>query len=331
MDKHIHDKFRDLEENVNNNIDQMTAIIQQDIIVEAQVKTQKEFVKTNNLLQEQNSVIIQQMQQLFHMFSSKMKMMKNDIRDVKVSLTQQINQATQQQYNNTTGGTPPLPPPPPPPGDSSSNGEDRNPNNNTPVHPKADSKDINKLLPPVKEWPKFSGAGEYDHITFINYIDHIITSFQTTDEILLVRLPRLFEGVALDWFITKQAAIGLQDWKTWKKLIHAQFGTRIWRKRIRKAFETDLFDPTKHNAHDWCLTQKKRLECIYTNLTQEDINEKILDKCGGQLEHGVRCKMELNTDLSCLVATIDEVVEMTGMNRRFRGKRTPGFSPRRSC
>jgi hypothetical protein len=45
------------------------------------------------------------------------------------------------------------------------------------------------------------------------------------------------------------------------------------------SFETDQFDPTKHNAHDWCLVQKRRLECIYKNLPQEDINEKILDKC----------------------------------------------------
>ena len=135
----------------------MTAIIQQDIIIETQVKTQKEFEKTNNLIQEQNSIIIQKIQQLFQIFSSEMNMMKNDIRDVKVSLTHHINQTTHQQYNNTTIGSPP---PNPPPRDSSSNKKDRNPNNNTPIHPKADAKDINTLLPPVKECPKFSGAGE---------------------------------------------------------------------------------------------------------------------------------------------------------------------------
>ena len=69
------------------------------------------FEKTNNLIQEQNSIIIQQMQQLFQIFSSEMNMIKNDIRDVKVALTQHINQTTQQQYNNPTGGTSPSPPP----------------------------------------------------------------------------------------------------------------------------------------------------------------------------------------------------------------------------
>jgi hypothetical protein len=50
------------------------------------------------------------------------------------------------------------------------------------------------------------------------------------------------------------------------------------------------------------------------------MNEKILDKCRGNLEHAVRCRMNLDTDLSNLVATIEEVVEMTGMNRRFKDK-----------
>jgi hypothetical protein len=31
------------------------------------------------------------------------------------------------------------------------------------------------LLPPIKEWTKFSGEGDYDHINLIKYIDHILT------------------------------------------------------------------------------------------------------------------------------------------------------------
>ena len=41
--------------------------------------------------------------------------------------------------------------------------------------PKPDSseiKEIVKLLPPIGEWPKFSGEGEYDHINFIKYRSH---------------------------------------------------------------------------------------------------------------------------------------------------------------
>jgi len=50
----------------------------------------------------------------------------------------------------------------------------------------------------------------------------------------------------------------------------------IWRKKIKKLFENDYFDPTKDKPHTWCLNQKKILECIYPDLSLEEINERIL-------------------------------------------------------
>jgi hypothetical protein len=102
---------------------------------------------------------------------------------------------------------------------------------------------LNKLLPPVTDWPKFDGADDYNHISFIKYIDCILLSYNADDELVLCRLPRLFEGVALKWFITKQESLGEQSWSTWKQLIKAHFGTRVWEQKIRKAFESDYFDP----------------------------------------------------------------------------------------
>ena len=188
-----------------------------------------------------------------------------------------------------------------------------------------DESTLNKLLPPLSDWPKFSGTGEYDHITFIKYLDHILNSYGASENIVLIRLPRLFTDVAQDWFVTKQQAIGHQDWATWKQLIHAQFGTRIWKKKMLKAFETDYFDPTKHSAHKWCLTQKKRLDCIYNNLTQEEINEKILDQCKGSLDHAVRSRISLDTDLTNLISIMEEVIEMTGLSRKYK-ESTPRIS-----
>ena len=36
---------------------------------------------------------------------------------------------------------------------------------------------LNKLLPALRDWPKFSGEEDYDHINFIKYLDHIIKSY----------------------------------------------------------------------------------------------------------------------------------------------------------
>ena len=109
----------------------------------------------------------------------------------------------------------------------------------------------------------------------------------------------------------------------WKQFIQTQFGTRIWKKRVIKSYDTDYFDPAKQNAHKWCRTQKKRLECIYKNLYQEDMNEKILDKFRGSLKHPVRCRMDLDQDLSFLVFNIDKLKELTVMSGRFRDKILP--------
>ena len=53
---------------------------------------------------------------------------------------------------------------------------------------------LNKLFPPIKDWEKFSGEGEYDHINFIKYIEHILKVYRAPDEAILTILPRLFEG-----------------------------------------------------------------------------------------------------------------------------------------
>ena len=176
---------------------------------------------------------------------------------------------------------------------------------------------LNKLLPIIKDWTKFSGEGEYDHINFIKYIEHIIKVYKAPDEAILTRLSHLFEGLDLDWFINKQEGVVYKDWPTWKELITAQFGTRMWEKKMRKAFENDFFDPIKNSPHQLCFTQKKRIDCIYKDLNPEEINEKILNQCKGNLEHNIRCRINnMDCDLSHLIGVMEEVVEMTGANKK---------------
>ncbi|KAI8447303.1 hypothetical protein BY996DRAFT_6574552 [Phakopsora pachyrhizi] len=60
-----------------------------------------------------------------------------------------------------------------------------------------------KIFPPIIDWPKLSGEGEYDHIGFIKYTDHMISAYQIPGRIATMRLPRLFEGT--DWDINEEA------------------------------------------------------------------------------------------------------------------------------
>ncbi|KAI7938374.1 hypothetical protein MJO28_015294 [Puccinia striiformis f. sp. tritici] len=140
---------------------------------------------------------------------------------------------------------------------------------------------INKAMPPIKDWLKCSAKGEYDHINFIKYIDHMLRVYEAPDHMILPRLPRRFEGAAAEWFALKSEAVGKQPWSIWRQLIKACFSTRIWKTAKRLALDNDFFDPTQHSVYEWCLIQKKRIDCVLDNPTLEETNDRLLTQCRG--------------------------------------------------
>ena len=113
--------------------------------------------------------------------------------------------------------------------------------------------------------------------------------------------------------------MGNQSWDTWKELIKAQFGTRLWRTNMCNAFEKDFFDPLKHKPNKWCLSKKKRMDCIYSTYTLQEMNDRLLNQCKGNLEHAMRCRIQnTSIDLSEFIGIMEEVIEMTGMNKTIQ-------------
>ncbi|MBW0566826.1 hypothetical protein O181_106541 [Austropuccinia psidii MF-1] len=49
-----------------------------------------------------------------------------------------------------------------------------------------------KEVPKLKEWPHFSGEGEYDHMEFIGGIDMIKEDFELPDRLVTARFNTLF-------------------------------------------------------------------------------------------------------------------------------------------
>ncbi|KAI7959400.1 hypothetical protein MJO28_003191 [Puccinia striiformis f. sp. tritici] len=174
---------------------------------------------------------------------------------------------------------------------------------------------INKAMPPIKDWLKFSAKGEYDHINFIKYIDHMLRVYEAPDHMILPRLPRLFEGAAAEWFALKSEAVGKQPWSIWRQLIKARFSTRIWKTAKRLALDNDYFDPTQHSVYEWCLIQKKRIDCVLDNPTLEETNDRLLTQCRGTVEHLVRSRINsLNIDLTEFIGIMEEVVVTNGLS-----------------
>ncbi|MBW0516610.1 hypothetical protein O181_056325 [Austropuccinia psidii MF-1] len=73
-----------------------------------------------------------------------------------------------------------------------------------------------KEVPKLKEWPHFSGEGEYDHMEFIIVIDMIEEYFELPERLVTARLNTLFTRSAHNQYIKLRQAHGHQSWTWWK-------------------------------------------------------------------------------------------------------------------
>ncbi|MBW0522105.1 hypothetical protein O181_061820 [Austropuccinia psidii MF-1] len=67
-------------------------------------------------------------------------------------------------------------------------------------------KEVQKL----KEWPHFSGEGDYDHMEFIRGIDMIKEDFELPDRLVTAIFNTLFTRSAHRWYIKLRQAHGHQ-------------------------------------------------------------------------------------------------------------------------
>ncbi|MBW0507263.1 hypothetical protein O181_046978 [Austropuccinia psidii MF-1] len=57
-----------------------------------------------------------------------------------------------------------------------------------------------KEAPQLKEWPTFTGEGEYEHMSFIKTVDMVQEDYSIPDESITARLHSLFEKFAKRWY-----------------------------------------------------------------------------------------------------------------------------------
>ncbi|MBW0506046.1 hypothetical protein O181_045761 [Austropuccinia psidii MF-1] len=72
---------------------------------------------------------------------------------------------------------------------------------------------------PLKEWPTFTGEGEYDHMSFIKTIEMLKEDYAIPDELITSRLHSLFEKSAKRWYYGIRQKNGKSTWSWWKQEI----------------------------------------------------------------------------------------------------------------
>ncbi|MBW0580128.1 hypothetical protein O181_119843 [Austropuccinia psidii MF-1] len=68
-----------------------------------------------------------------------------------------------------------------------------------------------KEVPKLKEWPHFSGEGEYDHMELIRGIEVIKEYFELPERLVTERFNTFFTRSAYRWYIKLRQAPGQQS------------------------------------------------------------------------------------------------------------------------
>ncbi|MBW0474147.1 hypothetical protein O181_013862 [Austropuccinia psidii MF-1] len=147
------------------------------------------------------------------------------------------------------------------------------------------AKDIPKLV----EWETFSGEGEYSHIEFIRTIDMLQEDFHLPDKIIVGKLHSLFTRTANKGYYKMRQDHGKHDWSWWKSEVITKWANNFWRFKMGNSFESSIFNSEKDKSLTWFFKQNDRLSALHPDISDTMSNMRILRKCGGELEHDIKC------------------------------------------
>ncbi|KAI9610731.1 hypothetical protein KEM48_004796, partial [Puccinia striiformis f. sp. tritici PST-130] len=243
------DNSADIMEKLEQSEASILSNVKQDLITEVRVYVQKEVETLTTTVTTSFEGIMSQLRNMEQNSNDKFNNLQRDIVEIKKEIISVDNRVAKAESNRLTS---PLTHSSPTPFKTVVETENKNsPSKDLPPHqtqsikedddtgPRLTEEEVGKLLPPLTEWVSFSGEGEYDYIEFIQYCDLILETYWAKEDIVVVRLPRLFRGVAKVWWKTKSAAMGKASWQTWKDLMKAQFNTSTWRSKMKEAFRKE--------------------------------------------------------------------------------------------
>ncbi|MBW0567029.1 hypothetical protein O181_106744 [Austropuccinia psidii MF-1] len=168
-----------------------------------------------------------------------------------------------------------------------------------------------KEVPKLKEWPHFSGEGEYDHMEFIRGIDMIKEDFELPDILVTTRFNTLFTKSAHRWYIKLRQAHGHKSWTWWKTQIINKWANDAWRFKVETVFEPSKLNVYKDKDLPWFCQQKYRLTALYPDMSEFMIHRHVLRQCGGDLEHAFKRRTTEQCSAEDIINILEEVTTRT--------------------
>ncbi|MBW0508614.1 hypothetical protein O181_048329 [Austropuccinia psidii MF-1] len=71
----------------------------------------------------------------------------------------------------------------------------------------------------------------------------------------------------------------------------------------------------KRISHTWFLKQKERLSALHHDMSESMINMKILIKCGGELEHSIKCRCVEPCSTEDYINSMEDIITRTRIGK----------------
>ncbi|MBW0570169.1 hypothetical protein O181_109884 [Austropuccinia psidii MF-1] len=171
-----------------------------------------------------------------------------------------------------------------------------------------------KEVPKLKEWPHFSGEGEYDHMEIIRGIDMIEKYFELPDRLVTAGFNTLFTRSAHRWYIKLRLAHGHQSWTWWKTQIINKWANHYWRFKVETAFESAKFNSDKDKALPLFCQKTDRLTALYPHMSEFMIHRRTPIQCGGDLQNAVKSRTTEQCSAEVIINILEEVTTRTNID-----------------
>ncbi|MBW0531465.1 hypothetical protein O181_071180 [Austropuccinia psidii MF-1] len=83
------------------------------------------------------------------------------------------------------------------------------------------------------------------------------------------------------------------------------------------AFESSIFNSEKDKPLTWFFKKKDRLSSLYPDMSDSMINMKILRRCGGELEHAIKCRCVEPCSKEDYINAMEDIITRTRIGKTW--------------
>ncbi|MBW0539290.1 hypothetical protein O181_079005 [Austropuccinia psidii MF-1] len=110
---------------------------------------------------------------------------------------------------------------------------------------------------------------------------------------------------------------GKHDWACWKSEVITKWANNSWRFKMENAFEISISNSEKDKPLTLFFKQKDRLSALHPDMSDTMIDMKISRKCGGELEHSIKCRCVEPCSTEDYMNAMEDIITRTRIGKTW--------------